>query len=88
MTAHDPYASQTRSRAGGPANLANVTPSDDTDLPVVSQWIYLADGGAMTLTTAGGQTLTTPALNAGWHLIEASRIHATGTTASGIMVGW
>lgn len=88
MTAKDPFRTQTRSRAGGPSHLLNVVPDDSTDLPVVSQWLFLASAGAVTLTTSGGETLTTPIPHAGWHPIEVSRIHATGTTATGIMAGW
>lgn len=88
MPAPDPFHGQARSRAGGPANLEVVTPSDEADLSHVCQWLYLATGGALAVTTRGGQTLTIPQLHAGWHLLELSRIHATGTTASGIVAGW
>ncbi len=88
MSAQNPFDHHARSRAGGPANLALVSPDDASDLPFVSQWVYLETGGTLAVTTAGGQSLTTPALSAGWHLMELSRIHATGTTAAGIMVGW
>lgn len=88
MSAKDIYNSHSRGRAGGPANLMLVTPSDATDLPFVTQWVYLANTGTLKVTTAGGQTLTTPTMKDGWHLLELSRIHATGTTATGIMVGW
>lgn len=78
----------TRGPAGGPQHLALVMPSDTEDLPHVSQWVYLEAPGALGVTTRGGETLVTPALAAGWHLMELNRIHATGTTATGIMVGW
>lgn len=88
MSAIDSYKSNARVPAGGPANLAIVAPSDTQDLAHVSQWLYLATGGTLGVTTRGGQTLTTPTMSPGWHLIELTRIHATGTTATGIMVGW
>ena len=88
MTAKDPFRTQTRSRAGGPANLLAVTPDDVNDLPYVTQWLYLANAGQLQVTTSGGQTLTTPEMAAGWHPIELTRIFATGTTVTGIMVGW
>jgi hypothetical protein len=65
-----------------------VTPSDASDLASVTQWVYLATAGTLTVTTRGGETLTTPSMLAGWHLMELTRIHATGTTATGIMAGW
>lgn len=88
MAAINSYKHLAYARAGGPPNLALVTPDDATDLTHVSQWIYLGTAGTLQVTTLGGQTLTTPSLHAGWHLMELTRIHATGTTASGIMVGW
>lgn len=88
MPAIDSYRSSTRGRAGGPSHLALVTPDDGADLSHVSQWVFIGTPGTLTVTTQGGQTLTTPEMPAGWHLMELVRIHATGTTASGIMVGW
>lgn len=70
------------------SNLALVTPSDDDDLAFVSRAIYVATAGAVRLTTAGGQTLTTPELGQGWHPIRATRVFATATTATGIMAAW
>ena len=88
MAAIDEYKHVTRVPAGGPTHLALVTPNDTEDLSHVSQWLFLEAGGAVRVTTRGGETLTTPALPAGWHIMELTRIHATGTTATGIMVGW
>ncbi len=88
MSAKDHFRTQNRSRAGGPSHLINVAPDDMTDLPFVTQWIYLSVQGALTITTSGGETLTTPSMQAGWHPIEVSRIHSSGTTATGIMAGW
>ncbi len=88
MSAIDSFGSTSRGRAGGPSHLARVTPSDTADLSHVSQWVYLEAAGTLGVTTRGGAALTTPVLHAGWHLMELRRIHATGTTATGIMVGW
>lgn len=88
MPAVDNFQGHAYTRAGGPANLAVVVPDDGSDLSHVSQWIYIGVAGALKVTTKGGQTLVTPTLVAGWHLMELTRVHATDTTASGIMVGW
>ncbi|WP_343078779.1 spike base protein, RCAP_Rcc01079 family [Ostreiculturibacter nitratireducens] len=88
MPAIDTYKTSARGPAGGPTHLALVTPSDSEDLAQVSQWVYLATDGTLKVTTRGGETLMTPVLVAGWHLMELTRIHATGTSATGIMVGW
>ena len=88
MPAIDRFKQTVRARAGGPAHLILVTPSDGEDLAHVSQWVFLATAGTLAVTTRGGETLVTPPLPAGWHLMELTRIRATGTTATGIMVGW
>lgn len=88
MAAYDRFNRTTRGPAGGPQHLALVTPSDSEDLGHVSQWLYIEAAGRLSVTTRGGETLVTPVLAAGWHLMELSRIHATGTTATGLMVGW
>ncbi len=88
MAANDRFKLTTRGPSGGPQHLARVTPTDTEDLTFVSQWVYLAGEGTLAVTTRGGETLVTPILLAGWHLMELTRIRATGTTATGIMVGW
>lgn len=88
MTAQTSYSGQATRRIGSPGDLANVTPSDEVDLPETSQMIYIAGAGTLRVTTRGGMTVTTPVLHPGWHPLELVRIHATGTTATGIMAGW
>ncbi|MCG7495074.1 hypothetical protein [Thalassobius sp. Cn5-15] len=88
MPAQNQFEGRSPTRAGGPVNLAQITPDDTTDLPVVSQWIYIGGAGTLRVTTLGGQTLTLPNLHVGWHLMELVRIHASGTTATDLIVGW
>lgn len=88
MTAIDPFKSSGRGPAGGPANLAEITPSDSSELSHVCQWLHIGTTGALRVTTNGGQTVTFQQIARGWHLMELRQIHATGTTASQIMVGW
>lgn len=88
MPAIDTYRTMTRGPAGGPIHLALVTPDDSNDLSHITQWVFLATSGTLSVITRGGDELTTPELPAGWHLMELTRIRAAGTTATGIMVGW
>lgn len=88
MPAIDAFKKHARTLPGGPMHLQNVTPDDNQDLTNVAHWIYIAVAGTLRLTTNGGETLTTPEMVAGWHLMEIRRVHATGTTATGLMVGW
>lgn len=88
MAASDTFRLNTRGPAGGPQHLALVTPNDGVDLTHVSQWVYIATAGTLGVVTRGGETLVTPEMVPGWHLMELTRIRATGTSATGIMVGW
>lgn len=88
MPAIDTFNATSRGPAGGPTHLALVSPNDSEDLSHITQWVFLSTSGTLGVVTRGGETLTTPVLPAGWHLLELSRILATGTTATGIMVGW
>lgn len=79
-------------QSGGSSSPANdaalVTPSDTVDLPAVPKGVYIATEGALRITMLSGTTLTTPTLHVGWHPLKVTRIFATGTTATGIMVAW
>lgn len=88
MSAIDQFKTAGRSRSGGPANLAAVTPSDVSELGYVTQWIYIGQAGSLKVTTLQGQTVTFPQINQGWHLMELRQIHTTGTTATSIIAGW
>jgi len=94
-TFNDIDAERQRRFAGGvdgPAvNSMAVTPSDTTDLPFVSRGIGVDVAGNVRYVPLGaqGDSLVTRFLVAGViHPIRASRIHATGTTATGIVVDW
>ncbi len=88
MPARNQFVDRSQQRIGSPTHLALVSPSDANDLGDVSQMLYVETAGTIRLTTVGGETLTTPVLYPGWHPMEVSRIFATGTTATGLMVGW
>lgn len=88
MPALDAFKKHARTLPGGPMHLQNVTPDDAQDLSHVAHWVYISVAGTLRITTNGGETLTTPEMAAGWHLMEVARVFATGTTATGIMVGW
>lgn len=76
-------------------HIQEVTPADGTDLalpngdPLVSRAIYVGVSGDVSVVTNGGEIVTVPALAAGiWHGMRVKRVRATGTTATGIRVGW
>lgn len=88
MPAIDTFQTHARKPVGGPRNLAEVSPSDVSDLANITQWLHVSTGGSLRVTTAEGQDVTFQNILSGWHVLEIQKIHATGTTASGLVVGW
>ena len=64
-----------------------ITPADGTDLAVNIRAITINAGGTLSWIALDGTTQTTAALPAGTYPMLASRIRATGTTATGL-TGW
>jgi hypothetical protein len=64
-----------------------VTPSDLTDLPERIRQVTISEAGAISYVNWEGVTCTSGTLPAGSYPLFATRILATGTTASGI-TGW
>ena len=68
------------------ANLA-LTPGQTTALPFESRAVLLGLGGDLSVTLAGGDSLTLPALREGvLYPLALTQIHDAGTTASQITV--
>lgn len=64
----------------------SVTPSDTTVLAKPSHWIMVTAAGNVAVTLLNGNTITFPGLQPGnFYAIQASKIMATGTTATGII---
>ena len=74
----------------GPGTRAfNVTPDNNNDLEHVTRAVVLNVAGVLKVTTADGDTVTTPTLNAGqFHPMSVRRIWSEGTTATGIQAWW
>ena len=87
----DDYASLATGLDSPPRHWALVTPSDSADLAHVLRGFCFAGAGALNVTTEGGETLVIPsgALSAGQLYPGCfTRIWATSTTATGIVVCW
>lgn len=66
-----------------------ITPSDGSDLAYVPRAIYVGGYGDVAVITAGGETVTFVGMSAGDLLpVRASRVMATGTTATSIVGIW
>jgi hypothetical protein len=65
---------------------AAVTPSDTVDLAFTTRAIYVGGAGTLTVILAGGATVEFLAVPAGtWLWIAATRVKATGTSATSIV---
>lgn len=70
------------------ANAANVTPSDSVDLSPLAKALYIGGGGTVRVTMVGGQTVDFLTHEGQLLPILVRRVHATETTATGIVALW
>ena len=69
-------------------DAASVVPSDSTDLTITSRAIYVGTSGDLRVTTASGSVVTFSNVPEGILPMRVSRVHASGTTATGIVAIW
>jgi hypothetical protein len=78
-----------RSVAGSAQSGEAVTPSNSTDLSILTRALYVGTGGDLTVTMAEGGDLTFVGVAGGSMLaLRVSRVKATGTTADDIIALW
>ena len=69
-----------------PSRGLSVTPDNSNDLAFPIRGLMVAGAGDVSVVTLGGDTVTLPALQPGMqYAILATRVRATGTTATGIL---
>lgn len=90
MPARNDFSSAASKSAAGlnfPAEHAEVvTPSDSTDLGVVSRSLYIGGAGNVSVVMLSGATVTFSNLAAGSLLpVRVSRVRATGTSATNLL---
>lgn len=83
----NPFHYHGKSATGPALESFVITPSDSADLPTHIRAITLNAGGKLSWVSVHGATHTTAALPPGTYPLLASRIRATGTTATGL-TGW
>ena len=81
----DTFKGYTPSLESPASDASAVAPSDTADLPSYSRGLNVANSGFVRLTTVSGATETIYVTAGGVFPIRASRIWATGTTATGIV---
>ena len=60
-----------------------ITPNDNSDLPVRTRWLLVSSAGNIKITLSSGTAVTIP-IPVGCFPIRIDRVHATGTTATGL----
>ena len=82
----DLYAGSGNDLLSPASNAAAVTASDTVDLPIASKRLWVGGAGNVKVNTVGGGTVTYTSVPAGAYLsVRASRVYATGTTATNII---
>lgn len=77
-------------QAGGvdsPASRAfAITPNDSTDLTTQTRALYVGTAGNLVVTLVGdSSSVTFSNVAAGYHPLRVKRVHATSTTATGLI---
>lgn len=80
----NPFAHRARSIHGPATDALAVTPDDATDLPMIAIALYIETGGAVVVDTVAGETRTISVADFSILPLGATRVRATGTTATGI----
>ncbi len=80
----NPFTNRVSSLSGPARDVAPVTPSDTTDLSEVAIGLYVETGGTLAITTVRGETRTVQVADFSILPVGVTRVHATGTAASGI----
>lgn len=82
----DIFQNHTPGLESPPSHLLAVVPSDSADLAMASRAINVAQSGLVQVTTVAGSTAAVYVAAGVAFPVRATRIWATGTTASGITV--
>ncbi|NNU79069.1 hypothetical protein HMH01_01340 [Halovulum dunhuangense] len=80
----NPFSRRASSLSGPGIDYVPVTPDDATDLGDVAASIYVEGGGAVAFVTVKGPSRVVVVPDHGWIVCGATRVLATGTTATGI----
>lgn len=85
----DPFYNRLSGLESPALEAAEVTPSDSSDLASDSRSLYVGGAGTLRVTMTGGQVVNLTGISAGLVLpLRVRRVHATGTTATGIVALW
>lgn len=83
----DEFEKFTTSLIAPAEDLVPVTPNDGEDIPV-ARALYVSGAGTLRITTRRGHVRNIPNAVEGYHPVFVRRVHATGTTATGILAAY
>jgi len=82
----NPYLTRTKTLRDPASEPADITPSNDDDLPNPVRAIFPGVGGDIKVTTHAGKTVTYPNVIGGqWFAVMAVKVFDTGTTATNLI---
>ncbi|MEO0821342.1 MAG: hypothetical protein AAF074_13050 [Pseudomonadota bacterium] len=81
---NNPFQNRASAVAGPGLDYVPLAPNDGSDLADVAIALYVETGGAVTFTSVKGNVRSVNVPNYGYVLCGVKRVHATGTSASGI----
>lgn len=85
----DTFRKHGRSLTGPPDEAASIAPSDTADLAVATRALYVGTGGDVRLRMLGGGEITLANVASGSLIpIRATRVFATGTSATQLVGLW
>ena len=85
----DTFAKHSRSLTAPPEEAVAIAPENSADLAFATRALYVGTGGDVRLRMLGGAEITLANLASGSLIpIRATRVFATGTTATGLIGLW
>jgi hypothetical protein len=82
----NPFNHRARMISGPAVDIVPVTPADNVDLTNVGIALYVESGGVIIFDTPAGSTRSVRVADFSILPVGVARVHASGTTASGIHV--
>ncbi|MFG1247604.1 spike base protein, RCAP_Rcc01079 family [Xanthobacter flavus] len=86
--AQDTFASNSRGVDSPARHAAAVAPSDSVDLTYAARGLWVGVGGAVTVTTMGGETVSFTVPAGSLLPVEVARVWSSGTTATALVALW
>lgn len=80
----NPFENRSLALSGPATDALPVAPDDGADLPHVAVGLYVETGGTIGFVSVAGQTRTVAVADFSILPVGVRRVHATGTTATGI----